>query len=38
VRAIADRCGARVSLINREDRTGLIARVAFGAIVPAPVH
>lgn len=38
VRAIADHCGARVSLMNRQDRTGLIARVAFGAIVPAPVY
>jgi two-component system, OmpR family, sensor kinase len=38
VRAMADRCGARVSLINRQDRNGLIARVVFGAIVPAPVH
>jgi two-component system OmpR family sensor kinase len=38
VRAIADRCGAHVSLINRKDRDGLIARVAFGAIAPAPVH
>jgi len=37
VRAIADRCGARVSLINRKDRNGLIARVVFGAVVPAPV-
>jgi signal transduction histidine kinase len=31
VRAIADRCGAQVSLINRIDRKGLIARVVFPA-------
>jgi signal transduction histidine kinase len=31
VRAIADRCGAQVSLVNRTDRTGLIARVVFPA-------
>lgn len=29
VKAIADRCGARVTLVNRKDRTGLIARVSF---------
>ena len=29
VRAIAERCGARVALANRRDRTGLVARVAF---------
>ncbi len=38
VRAIADRYGARVSLINRQDHKGLIARVVFRAIVPASVH
>jgi two-component system OmpR family sensor kinase len=34
VRAIAERCGARVALINRRDRTGLVARVSFLAIGP----
>jgi two-component system OmpR family sensor kinase len=29
VKAIAERCSARVSLINRQDRSGLVARVAF---------
>lgn len=38
VRAIADRYGARVSLINRQDQKGLIARVVFRAIVPASAH
>ena len=33
VRAIADRCGAAVTLRNRTDRTGLIASVSF---TPAP--
>jgi two-component system OmpR family sensor kinase len=29
VKAIADRYGAQVALVNREDRTGLVARVTF---------
>jgi signal transduction histidine kinase len=29
VKAIAERCGARVALSNRHDRTGLVARVSF---------
>ncbi len=29
VRAIAERCGARVALFNRRDRNGLVARVSF---------
>ncbi len=32
VKAIADRCGARVSLVNRRDRAGLIARVSFASV------
>ena len=35
VRAIAERCGARVALANRRDRTGLVARVAFLTTAPA---
>src|SRR3954447_26326226 len=34
VKAIADRYGARVSLINRQDRSGLVARVSFLALQP----
>jgi two-component system OmpR family sensor kinase len=33
VKAIAERCGAKVTLINRQDRSGLVARVTF-----APAH
>jgi signal transduction histidine kinase len=33
VKAIAERCGAKVTLINRQDRSGLVARVMF-----APAH
>ena len=36
VKAIAERCSARVSLNNRHDRTGLIARVSFETIEAAP--
>jgi two-component system, OmpR family, sensor kinase len=34
VRAIADRCGAEVTLANRSDRTGLVARVTFASAGP----
>jgi two-component system, OmpR family, sensor kinase len=35
VKAIAEHCGARISLSNRRDRAGLIARVAFDRIEAA---
>jgi two-component system OmpR family sensor kinase len=35
VKAIAERCGARVALVNREDRSGLIARVTFAPAILA---
>ena len=31
VRAVAERCGARIALFNRQDRSGLVARVSFQA-------
>ena len=38
VKAIADRCGAQVALINRQDRSGLVARVAFASANLAEIH
>jgi signal transduction histidine kinase len=35
VKAVADRCGARIALDNRHDRSGLVARVSFDRAKPA---
>ena len=35
VKAIAEHCGARISLDNRHDRSGLVARVSFERVEPA---
>lgn len=34
VKAIAERCGARVALVNRQDCAGLVARVRFSSASP----
>jgi nitrogen fixation/metabolism regulation signal transduction histidine kinase len=34
VEAIAEHCGAHISLTNRSDRSGLVARVSFDRVEP----